>query len=684
MPTLLSLLDTAHFTRSSGFYHLHPDVVSGYTLGAGSLQLDKRAYYPVERHTPGGAVLGGANLAQAIRNAADAAQGENGGVILIPPGDWEIGDEEIHIIGAGRTKPVAIQGAGMDVTNIILPTGYSGELFFLQGTSPDGFWFNGGISDLTIQCESEDESNTGTALHTEGCINPQFRNLTIRNLTAGKGWYATRGDPDFTNQYVQGWNVTVAGCGYNYHWRSVVNSQFYGLYSGSARIRDFVCDDVKASIYGGYIQSSPDIAVELDGEGGCRLVIYDFYYESNNTDMTMFKCNPPSVTYNILEVHGFHLGGGPAIFLDTDGTSTGVVLDQVYSIGQAAKIVKARNGSPITLINSGSPISTPSKFDLDAASAAVLVAVEPGTNYVGGKHYAINAFALPAANENSEPASPTDGDLRYNASSNRPRVRASSTWRDLAYADDSLSLTDLLAPYAADIFDPRMAAKRSVSSGELVSLTGLVAGNVISAPSSGQRPTFTTADDDFAGNASFTCENASSGKFLGGSLSPTIASNSYPGLFIVGRVVTPKGGSGRCFLAAIENAGHTVSMAISADDVNAPGHWGSAWVSTNVTISVASAGIDTAPHVYACYSDPPQLGAQGVRFDLEALHVDAPGAGGGSAAAIDTLHIGAGWNSSAYEGGDVTIAYLAVLKSVVPVSVMTRAISLARARFGVY
>jgi len=222
-----------------------------------------------------------------------------------------------------------------------------------------------------------------------------------------------------------------------------------------------------------------------------------------------------------------------------------------------------------------------------------------------------------------------------------------------------------------------------VISSELDSLTGLMHGSTIAALSSGQRPAFTTADDDFGGRPSFTCESASTGKFLQGTLGASIAAGSYPGLFIVGSVVTPLGGSARCSLGLCEASDHSSAILICADDVNVAGHYGAVYADGATVFAVAGAAIDTGPHVIAAYADPPTTGGLGFRFDLEAASVATPGAGP-LTSALTKLSLGASWDGADYSGADIKIAYVAVLKSAVPVAVMSRAISLARARYGLF
>lgn len=675
MPTLESLLYANHFERDGAVYKIKPTLADGAARGATSLQLPQLALFPVELYTPGGAALGSGNLAQAIRNAVTAAQVETGGVVMIPPGTWEIGDEEILIPGAGRNKPVSIMGAGMDVTRLVLPTGYSGTLFYFKGGPPEGdFFYNGGMSDLTIACESEDVSNDGIGVRIEGCVNMQFRNLTVRNFTGGICYKATRGSPDWTNQYLQMWNCTAAGGRVNYDWRSVVNSQMYGLYSGAARERDMICDDVKASIYGGYFQSSPDISCELIGEGGCRLVFYDMYWEGINPDMIMFKCQVPSLTYNVLEVRGFHVGGEPDTFLDVDAF-TNVVLDQIYNIAQCEKILKARNGPGVTILNSGDPITLPAKFDLDAASAAKLVCLgSSGPQYTGGRSYSAHGTNMLSFANGAEPGTPEAGDTIRDSTYDRPSYRSSAAWNRVAFVSDDNDLTALLTPYAEDIWDPSVAAKRSVITGGLDSLTGLVNGAVLSAPASGQRPAWNIADDRFGGRPTFSCA-FSGDRYLTGTLAHSLGLTTQYGMLVVFRANVAGADANRRAAIVVEEAAHAFGSIVGYGDLNDATHPYTYIGATNPFLGPAS--LDLFGHVVLAVTN---LTADKFYFDSQAV---VTGNGFvGLATALNTTRLGGCFDSSVIRGCDVTIAYAAVLKAEIPSDVRTRINRIAQSKFG--
>lgn len=367
------------------------------------------ATYPMEYYTPEGATLTDANFVETFESAVAAAQAADGGIVQVPAGVWSL-DETLEVVSAGRNKPIYVDGAGINCTVFRVPTGFTGTLFHLTGLAGDGaadWYYDGGLANFSVDCLEEDVSTTGTAIHIEACIGTQFLNIVIRNLSGGTGFKSTFTAPDNTNQYVQLWNITVGSCGTSYDLTSFVNCQGYGVYSGSAQDRDFLCDDVKASFYGGYIQSSPDICIELAGNGGCQLVFHDFYYEGFAD--TIFKFNSPAVTSNQVAVYNMHMGGTPDVFVDTDAFND-VSLNYINRAADATVILKARNGANTMLFGVGDPLSLPAKFDLDAASAAQTFCAGNGATWCGQNKFSPRA----------EPADgPTlyvdiaDGDLKF-------------------------------------------------------------------------------------------------------------------------------------------------------------------------------------------------------------------------------------------------------------------------------
>jgi hypothetical protein len=345
------------------------------------------AQFPMSAFTPGNGALSDTNFAETLRDAAAAAQAAGGGVVLIPPGTWSPGDVEFVFASAGRNSPLYIQGAGIGITTILVPVEYTGTLFKLSGMPDDGaedLFYDGGMSNLTISCEEEDEDTTGTAIQLAACIQTQFSNIVIRNFTGGTGFHASYDalNADFTNQYVQLRNFVVTSCDINYHLDAFINCQGYGVDSLSSVTHDFLIPNAKVAFYGGNIQSSAAVCVSLAGRGGSQIVFHDFYYEG--TPGTLFSLPAPSDVSNQVAIYNMHVGGAATIFADV-GAFNDLTIVSATGISNSTKILKARDGANCLLIECSDPIALSAKFDLDAASAAQLICISNGAVY-SSKH----------------------------------------------------------------------------------------------------------------------------------------------------------------------------------------------------------------------------------------------------------------------------------------------------------
>jgi hypothetical protein len=681
---LSALVDNARVAFTAGKLTWQAAMAAQHdALVAAAQSPGSRNIYPIEYYTPespspgspvGAVTLTNSNIADAIRAAVAAAQAANGGVIQIPPGAWIVGDEEIEIVCSNdRDNCIVIRGAGMDNCSLNFPDAYTGTAIKFTPAG-GGSCFNVGVEDITIQCITAASHNTGTGLHIEACVNGQFRNVTIRNFLGGTGFKTRKVGVDQTNQYCQLHNFTVAGCNVNYDVKSLINSQGYGVYSSVGNTRDYLLDDVKWSIYGGNTQTSAPIACELAGEGNCRFVIYDYYWEGSNPATVMFKLNSPSGSYNQVDIYGFHLGGGPAIFVDTD-FGNNVTLRNIYGAGNASTIVKARSGAPVSLQDTASIVDSPSKFDLDAASRAVLSCTGYSeTQFAGGKSVSEKGFTLSGYATGSEPSSPSTGDLVRDSTADRPTYRnGSSAWKRVAFVDDDNSLTALLAPHCVEIWDPRVFKNRSVIAGEIDTLTGVLNGTVLSAPASSQRPTWNSTDEVFGNRPSFSCAFTGT-RYLSGTLATTIAAGSRPGLLAVFRCLPSTLDANRRIAVGIEHgANHSSTHAIGMTDLNvATAPYG---YLTGVFLTGAAL-LDAYGHAVLTYSD--SVGRLNVDLATQVTGTD-PGV---TSSIIDTAQIGAAWTGAAYAGCNATVAYCAVLKEALDVDTQARVIKLAMSQYG--
>jgi hypothetical protein len=660
-------------------YRVSQEIQQRALLAVTSLQpdlLQALGYFPIKRHTPGDAPLSNANIAAAIRNAYAAASAAGGGIVLIPPGTWSMGHEEFVFTTSHVRDSVKIQGSGMDTTVLNWATPFTGTAFKFSGeASPGSFYTNGGISDLTINCDELDASNTGCAIHIEACINTQFRNITIRNFLGGAGFRSRAVGVDGTNQYIQLHNFTSTSNRINYDLQYFVNCQGYGVYASSAAYRDFLCDTVHASLYGGNIQTSAPIAIELVGAGGCRLTLFDYYYEGFCP--LMLKMNVPSVTYNQVDIHGFQLNGAPAVFADIDQFNN-LRITNLFNWVQATTVLKARNGAACMLINSGDPISQPGKFDLDAASAANLVCLGYGSpQYFGPRVVAARGYSLPSFATGSEPVSAADGDVVRDSTYDRPTVKTSSAWKRVAYADDENELSALLRPYCAEIIDPRIKRLRSIISGNVDVLTGLLHASSIAAPASGQRPVWNAADDFFGGQPSFSCAYAGD-HFLQGTLAAPIAAGSRAGVFVVFRANVAGNDANRRLTALVDSSTQAIAIACGYADANnasvpyvyiipAVGFGGAL---------LGAASSDVYGHIQVADAEP----VSSFYFDENAAVTT--GDAGVTSHDMNRLTLGGSFDSLIFKGCDVTIAYAAALKQALPPELRLRATRIAMTKYG--
>lgn len=662
-------------------YRVSQEIQQRALLAVTSLQpdlLQALGYFPIKRHTPGDAPLSNANIAAAIRNAYAAASAAGGGIVLIPPGTWSMGHEEFVFTTSHVRDSVKIQGSGMDTTVLNWETPFTGTAFKFSGEATPGFFYtNGGMSDLTINCDELDASNTGCAIHIEACINTQFRNITIRNFLGGAGFRSRIVGDDGTSQYIQLHNFTSTSNRINFDLQAFINSQGYGVYASSAAFRDMLCDDVKASFYGGNIQTSAPVAIELAGIGRCRIAMFDFYYEG--LCPTLLKMNAPSDSYNQVDIYGFHLGGTPAIFADVDAFNN-LTMTNIYNVTNAAKILKARNGPACMLTNCSDPISQPGKFDLDAASAASLVCVGFGagaTQYFGPKMVVARGHSFPSFATGSEPASPAVGDTVRDSTYDRPTVKTATGWRRAAFADDENELSALLRPYCAEIIDPRIKRLRSIISGNVDVLTGLLHASSIAAPASGQRPVWNAADDFFGGQPSFSCAYAGD-HFLQGTLATPIAAGSRAGVFVVFRANVAGNDANRRLTALVDSSTQPIAIACGYADSNnasvpyvyiipAVGFGGSL---------LGAASSDVYGHIQVADAEPVSS------FYVDENAAVTTGDAGVTSHDMNRLTLGGSFDSLIFKGCDVTIAYAAALKEALPPELRLRATRIAMTKYG--
>ncbi len=134
------------------------------------------------------------------------------------------------------------------------------------------------------------------------------------------------------------------------------------------------------------------------------------------------------------------------------------------------------------------------------------------------------------------------------------------------------TLTDLLKPYAVDIFDPSVSASLSLVSGNVQSITGLIAGNTLVAAGAGNRPAVLTSSSAFGGNAYIQCLEAGDKTLANGAVATPLKTGELPGIFYVGRIPGAVTTGNRSF--AIRGAGGNSTVQAGGKDAQtATGLW---------------------------------------------------------------------------------------------------------------
>jgi hypothetical protein len=204
----------------------------------------------------------------------------------------------------------------------------------------------------------------------------------------------------------------------------------------------------------------------------------------------------------------------------------------------------------------------------------------------------------------------------------------------------------------------------------------LVAGTVLSAATSLNRPPFVAANPLFGNRPTFA--PAATGDLkLSGTLANAVPTGAFPGLFVVYRLVGT-GVSGSRYIAGITSV--TSAMLLGGSDANFPAPY----------ILYASAAGGYSADQYPSFNDEdahvdygfvlPTNAAPYQRIDTAAEHHTGP-LQGALLAALTAACIGA--NNAAAAAADCEVAFVAALKAWLPKSVQDRAINIARSTYGI-
>jgi hypothetical protein len=539
--------------------------------------------------------------------------------------------------------------------------------------------------------------------------NSYVQDVRLRSFKRGLRLF---GNPDNGNtQEIHLLNVIIASCmeaGLELDVASNVTA--HRLYCALNRDKDVEIKGVDNFLWsGGCIQSNADFGVWAETSVGknIRAVHIDHVYnESSNADRVLWYFGvgadagsptavisncvplaPPSggVIYKLQGLDGRHVSLSSLSNVAGYGNPDLVVLDAEYAdiVTDHNDVITGHYG--VCTYNLGAGVRMRwegSRLDRGGANGSMSIGLTPARSGVA-LQLAGGAFALAPYTAGTEPSLAEDNDMI--AREDGPAVKLSGSWHSLAFRGElNPSLIGLLTPYASEIFDLGVAGKVEVISGEVNSITGLLYGDVLSAPSSGRRPAYSASDAKFRGAPSLTSSSASSGKYLIGTLAGAPAAiGDYPGLLIIGYKIGGTAGLMRPFIALQNAAGDGNTLVIAANDSNDP-HWYAiddrTAVSGNNWPILTSEPMDEFARVMLAWQKP----AEGLYFRVGSNEAAAGPTQGPNDVALPKAVLGACWTGSAITAESVAITFAAYLKSPPPQNVIDQVIPIAQDRYGAY
>lgn len=255
------------------------------------------------------------------------------------------------------------------------------------------------------------------------------------------------------------------------------------------------------------------------------------------------------------------------------------------------------------------------------------------------------------------------------------------SWYVAGQAEPDPTLTQLLRPYAVDIFDPSVSASVSLVSGAVQSITGLVAGNTLVAAGAGNRPAILTSSTAFGGNSYIQCLEAGNKTLANGAVATPVLAGELPGLFYVGRVTGALTTGNRT--AAVRGAGGNFTVQSGAVDNNsATGMWSQIYNNPASQILI-NAAAPPATYSYLTQSIVRYDGSlRWAQFVNSSIANFEPAVNLVTAATPENLET---WiltaPTSLSTGRDVDYAYVAVLKNRIPQDDVVKIMAAAKTRF---
>jgi hypothetical protein len=652
-------------------------------------------------------------------NLRDTIQAAGGGVILLPPKVQFVTTRGLAFDpSVTRTAPIAIVGRhGTRAQWFYAPLIAHAEEPCLHFGYPDGSDVAIAYGDVAV---AHIDLNTGwgggthygeqaAGLEMYAVNNSYVQDVQLRSFKRGLRLY---GNVDNGNtQEIHLLNVIVATCfeaGLELDVASNVTA--HRLYVGLNRDKDVEIKGVDNFLWsGGTIQSNADFGVWAESQVGkkVRAVTIDHVYnETTNPDRVLWYFGnngggaPTAVVSHcvpLLASDGgtlYKLRGidGQLTSLSSIGNVAGygnpdvVVLDAEYAdiVTDHNDVIAGHYG--VCTYNFGAGVRMRwegSRLDRGGANGSMSIGLTPARSGVA-LQLAGGAFALAPYTAGTEPSLAEDNDLI--ARPDGPAVMFGATWHALAFREElNTSLISLLTPYASEIFDVGATRKVEVISSEVNSITGLLHGDVFSAPSSGRRPAYSASDAKFRGAPSLQSSSASSGKYLSGTLSDPPLVGAYPCLLVVGYKIGGTAGTPlRGFIALHNAAAATKALAIFADDGNAPGVFYAiddrTAVSGNNFASLLAEPLDEYARVMLAYQKP----AEGMFFRVNATELGAGPSQGPNDATLALGVLGGSSNGSVIVAESTSITFAAFLKSPPPAGVIDKIFALAQDRYGAY
>lgn len=702
MPSLLSKLGET-LRREGDLYEVSLDIAKGANRGEVAIKTSHLAIYPVEDFTPGStlglAPLTDTNLQESIDNARLQAIADGGGRVVIPigihsdttygSGHWQI-PAGIPIpagsLIAGKKAAIRFAAGGPSIflegvpgTQLVIPADCDVGVYFHSPKIDESdvhVHIGGGMNDLTIRAH-DDAVQTTEGLRINGAVNCTFEDLTILGFNGASG-----GNYGTALRTIDDWDGGGGNCQMcrfenlwcltnqiTFRTADITTSYARGMNSQGAIHRAWLVENgAELHVHSSGIQETlPDVFVEIDGGGYMRFE--GCYHEGGDGHSTFFKVSNPT-SYAALVVERLRIGAPIALFADVTDFGR-LVVNECVLLANATKYLRALPtanaggaNAPIVFSNNSIDVadaSNSAKFETNAYSLPMLTVIEGGGVFHGGKSTHGGPVKLAAYAEGSEPASPLESDLIWNSTTKRPRVRGASAHHDVALVDDPKGLTGLIKSYAAEILDPAVYKKRSVISGGLDTITGLLHGSTAPAPSSGRRPDWLDSDPAFGGQPSFTCVNTSDKMLtltLGGAAQ--VPTGSYPGAIMICRAIgaIPSTHRRRLFTTNVLSMG-----ALDGDD----GTQWQAYYNGYTSADVGGVFQDNNPHAVLVQVEP------FVRVRIDAVDGSAIAVDQGvSTAAISTVYVGAFSDVASNNAADLAIAYYALLKEPLPPSVQVQ------------